>query len=134
MASVDFTSWVVPDLKLTLGGVTYEVAPPDVERAKMILALTVREELRLGLSKGDLPEQLKTIIENAVSDRQLGEITLGPDVYERMVTDRVAVTTIERMAYYAMLFWARGQERADAIASALWAPKDDIDSGDDSGE
>jgi hypothetical protein len=131
MSAVNFSEWAIPALKLKLGGATYEVAPPDVERAKLILALTVRTEVGLGLAAGPMPEELDDVLASEEAMQPLGVITLGKGAYDAMLADRVPTATIERMAYYAMLYWARGKDRADAVAQALWTPKDDdTDSGD----
>lgn len=120
--TVDFTDWAQPDLVLTLGGRTYTVRPPSVDRARLLLAFVVRAEHRLGLVTGPLPRELEAVLVE-VGETPLGVYTLGQDVYEQLVADGAAPVTIERMAYYALHYWARGQQRADAVATWLWAPE-----------
>lgn len=124
MAAVDFSSWAVPDLVLTLGGVTYTVAPPSVERAKLILACTAKAEVDLGLHPGPVPEDIVEAL-NQLGDTPLGDVSLGPVVRQQLVDAGHPPLTIDRMAYYAMLFWARGKKRADAIATLLWTQMPD---------
>lgn len=119
--TVDFTDWAVPDLVLTLGGRTYNVPPPSVDRARLVLACAVRAEVALGLAKGTVPPELIAVLEG-LDDTPLGVVTLGQDVYDTLIADGHPPITIERMAYYALHYWARGQGRADAVALALWTP------------
>lgn len=133
MASVDFTDWVAPNLVLTLGGKTYTVAPPNVAESRLILALAVRSEIQLGLTKVAMPPELAAALEHA-SGQPLGEITLG-DQYQTLIDDGHAAPTIDRMAFYAMLYWARGKGRADDLAQAMWSvAQGDADADDSSGE
>ena len=124
--TVDFTDWAVPDLVLTLGGHTYTVRPPSVERARHILACTVRAEINLQLHPGPMPSELADVLK-VLDETPLGVVTLGQDVYDQMVTDGHPPMTIDRVAYYAMFHWARGKDRADQVATALWAPAADVD-------
>lgn len=131
MAAVDFTDWAVPDLVLTLGGRTYRVPPPSVDRARQVIACVVRAEINLRLHPGPLPAELASILAE-IDESPLGHVSLGVDVYDRLVADEHPPVTIDRVAYYALFHWARGKGRADAIAEALWAPRQE--SGDESGE
>ncbi|WP_424448847.1 DUF7426 family protein [Microbacterium arborescens] len=124
--AVDFAEWAAPDLVLTLGERVYNVAPPSVDRAKKILALAVRAELNLKIVRGDMPQTVADVI-----------ATIGPlerpalgDVAAQMTADDVPVETIDRMDYYAVFYWARGKEYADALAVVLWAPRADAPGGD----
>lgn len=130
MSDVDFEAWVFPDLVLTLGERTYRVSPPSVERAKMILAAAVRAEINLGIYPGPVPEAVERVLET-IGDSHPG---LGDAVYAQMVADEIPKVSIDRMAYYAVFYWARGAEAAGAIAKLLWAPRDvGSDGGDGSG-
>lgn len=120
MGAVDFEEWVAPDLQITLGGRTYSVQPPSVDAAKKILAAAVRGEVKLGLVKGQIPAEVQRVLD-----------AIGPDehpalgaAYAQMVADGVPAVTIDRVAYYAVFLWARGKEYADALAKALWLPRD----------
>ena len=106
MTAVDFEQWVAPDLVLTLGGRTYRVPPPSVEDAGRILALAVVVD---GIGRHEHP-------------------ALGP-VYRQMVDDGLLPVTVDRAATYAILFWARGREYADAIAVLIWTPSDAVEAG-----
>lgn len=118
-SAVDFSEWVAPGLPLTLGGRTYTVPAPDVERAKKIIAAAVRAEVNLGIVKGEIPE---TITEILSTIRGIERPGLG-EVAEQLTAAGVAVETIDRMEYYAIFYWARGAEAAEALAVALWAPR-----------
>lgn len=135
MGTVDFTDWAVPDLVLTLGGRTYRVPPPSTDRARHVLACVVRAEISLGLASGPLPSELVPVLEE-LDKTPLGHVSLGKDVHEQLVADGHPPVTIDRMAYYALFHWARGKNRADSIAAALWAPRehDDADGGGAAGE
>ena len=119
MGAIDFGEWVAPDLNLELGGRTYTVRPPTVEAAKMILAAAVRGEVNLGLVKGDIPEEVQGMLDSIGDEHP----ALG-DAYAAMVADGVPAATIDRVAYYAVFYWARGREYADTLAKLLWLPRD----------
>lgn len=120
MSAVDFETWAVPTLDLTLGGRTYKVQPPSVEAAKQLLASAVRGEVNLGIHKGPVPEEVESILRTIKPGTHpaLGE------VYDELIADGVHQATADRMAYYAVFYWARGKQYADAIATLLWAPRD----------
>ncbi|TFD09824.1 hypothetical protein E3T26_14445 [Cryobacterium sp. TMT1-21] len=119
MGAIDFGEWVAPDLELKLGGRTYTVHPPTVEAAKMILAAAVRGEVHLGLVTGEIPPEVQAMLDT-IGD---GHPALG-DTYAAMVADQVPAPTIDRVAYYAVFYWARGKEYADTLAKLLWLPRD----------
>lgn len=134
MTVKDFTAWAVPDLELPLGGRTYVVHPPSVARGREIVACTVRAEHTLGLATGPVPPEMETLLAE-LAKKPLGHISLGEGVYREMVDAGVPQATIDRMAYYALFFWARGEDRADQIAEFLWTPKSDTaEAGEPSGE
>ena len=54
--------------------------------------------------------------ENGVLHHPLGA------AYAEMSDAGVPAVTIDRMAYYAVFFWARGKEYADGLAALLWTP------------
>lgn len=119
MVAVDFTAWVAPDLDLTLGGRAYRVRPPSVAQGRKIAACAVRAEVNLGLVNAPIPADVAALLD-ALEDEPLGDITLGADVHAAMVADGLPAIDIDRAAYYALHFWARGREQADWIASHLW--------------
>lgn len=118
--SVDFSQWAIPALPLTLGGRTYEVRPPCVADMRKLLACAVRAEVNLGVAKGPIPDDVQAVLKTIGRD---DHPALGKDVYDQMVTDGVHPTTIDRMAYYAVLYWTRGKTVADVYAAALWTPR-----------
>lgn len=122
MPSVDFAEWVEPNLLVTLGGRDYSIPPPSVADARIIVAFAVLAEHRLGLVKAE-PDSALLELANAQTD-PLPVITLGQAVYDQMITDGVSETTISRVGYYGMHYWARGKVQADWLASAMWAPGD----------
>jgi hypothetical protein len=119
MSAIDFGEWVAPDLELQMGGRTYLVRPPTVEAAKMILAAAVRGEVNLGLVKGEIPAEVQAILDSIGDEHP----ALG-DAHAAMVADKVPAATIDRAAYYAVFYWARGKEYADTLAKLLWLPRD----------
>ncbi len=119
MTTVDFTSWASPNLDLVLGGRTYSVRPPSVAAARLMVALTVQEEIRYGLVKGTMPDDLAALIAER-SAESFESLTLTPDVYDRMVADGLPERDIARMAYYALHYWTRGKTRADWFAERIF--------------
>ena len=116
--AVDFGEWATPGLELTFGGGTYMVPPPTVEDAKKLLAMAVRAEIGLGLVKGEIPDEVKAVLDTIPSGEHPA---LGP-AYALLVADDVPQPTIDRMAYYATFYWSRGKGYADALARILWGP------------
>ena len=116
--AVDFGEWAAPGLELTLGGGTYMVPPPTVEDAKKLLAMAVRAEVRLGIVKGEIPDDVEAVLATIPRDEHPA---LGP-VFAQLVDDGVPQPTIDRMAYYSTFYWARGKGYADALARILWEP------------
>jgi len=120
MGAVDFGEWVAPDLEVTLGGRTYWVQPPTVAEMKKVLAAAVRGEVKLRLVDADIPAEVQTVL-NTITPGE--HPALGP-VYQQLIDDGVPSATIDRIGYYAVFFWARGREYADALAQALWMPRE----------
>ena len=118
MGAIDFGEWVAPDLEITLGERTYKVRPPTVDAAKKILAAAVRGEVHLGLVTGEVPAEVQAILDGIGDDHP----ALG-DAYEAMTQDGIPLATIDRVAYYAVFYWARGREYADTLAKLLWLPR-----------
>ncbi|WP_105567127.1 DUF7426 family protein [Microbacterium halophytorum] len=131
MSAVSFEEWAAPGLELELGGRTYMVPPPSVDASSKILASAVRGEIQLGIVKGEVPAEVSAVLDAIGPDEHPA---LGP-VYAQLVADGVSATTIDRMGYYAVFYWARGREYADRLAVAMWAPEtagdDDAGTGGD---
>lgn len=123
--AVDFAQWAAPDLVLTLGERTYNIAPPSVEQAKKIIALAARGEVNLKIVRGKIPESVREVLD---SIGPLERPALG-DAAAQMIADGVPVETIDRMHYYAIFYWARGKEYADALAVVLFAPRAEAPEG-----
>lgn len=123
--TVDFSQWAIPALPLTLGGRTYEVRPPCVADMRKLLACAVRAEVNLGVVQGPIPDDVQTVLDTIGPD---DHPALGKVVHDQMVADGVHPTTIDRMAYYAVLYWARGKTVADVYAAALWTPRTPVES------
>lgn len=124
MAAVDFTDWAVGDLVLTIGGKEYRSKPPTVGQGKLLLALAVQAEVRLGLVEGDMPADLAELVD-AAATTPLSETSLGKETRERLVSDGVNPETIRRMGIYGIFYWVRGKERADLLAEAMWRKEDE---------
>lgn len=119
MATVDFTDWAQGDLVLTIDGKEYRSKPPTVDHAKSLLALAVQAEIHLGLVKGDMPTDLKELVD-ALGTAPVAEVSLGKETREQLVADGVSPETVSRMGMYGIFYWARGKERADWLADAMW--------------
>lgn len=130
----DFKSWAVPNLVMPLGGRDgvvrdFVVRPPSVDDAAKVLACAIRGEVKLGMVEGPIPDDVQAVLD-----------TIGPDehpslgeAYQEMVDAEVGQITIDRMIYYSIFYWARGEEYADTLARILWTPRDpaaDIDAQD----
>lgn len=118
--AADFASWAVPDLVIPLGGRDFTVQPPSVEDMGKLLACAVRGEVNLHIVEGPIPDDVQEILDTIGADEHPA---LG-DTYQEMVTAGVHPTTIDRMAYYAVFYWARGKDYADSLAALLWTPRD----------
>lgn len=118
--TVDFSAWAVPPLTLTLGERTYAVRPPSVGDMGKLLACAVRAEVNLGLVKGPVSPDIQAVLDTI---EPADHPALGTEVYEQMAADGQHPTVIDRMGYYAVLYWARGKSYADAIAALLWTPR-----------
>lgn len=118
--TVDFSAWAVPPLTLSLGERTYSVRPPSVGDMGKLLACAVRAEVNLGLVKGPVPADIQAVLDTI---EPADHPALGAEVYEQMVADGLHPPVIDRMAYYAVLYWARGKSYADTIAALLWTPR-----------
>ena len=120
MASAsDFAAWAQQDLVLPFGGKTYRVKPPSVGAAGKLLACAVRGEVNLGIVKGPIPAEVQAVLDTIQPDEHPA---LG-DVHQEMVDDGLSPTTIDRFTYYAVFYWARGEEYADALARLLFMPR-----------
>lgn len=122
MSVFDFAEFAEPNLEIPLHGITYSSPPPSVENAAVILALHAQARIGLNMDEGPLDAQLLALIEKKASDVPLAVLTLGQDVYDALVAAGESPTTINRMGYYAMLYWARGEEYALALSRAMWTP------------
>lgn len=123
-SAVDFSEWVAPDLVMPLGDRVYRVPAPSLRRAQKIIALAVRIEVRLGAVIGEIPAEVQEILDTITGVERPG---LGP-VAQQMTDDDVAIETIDRMEYYAVCYWARGRQYADAVAVLLWGPRAEVES------
>ena len=125
MSAKDFGAWAIPQLRLELGGKVYMVDPPSVAAGGKLLASAARGEAALS-GVNVVPEEVQAVLATI----EPGEHpALGAAVHAQLVADGVHQATIDRMAYYATFYWARGEEYADAIAKLLWAPRVASDEG-----
>lgn len=118
--AADFASWAVPDLVIPLGGRDFVVRPPSVGNIGKLLACAIRGEVNLGIVEGEIPDEVQEILDTITPDEHPA---LG-DTYQEMVDEGVHPTTIDRMAYYAVFYWARGKDYADSLAALMWTPRE----------
>ncbi|ERG63541.1 hypothetical protein L332_03625 [Agrococcus pavilionensis RW1] len=132
MGAVDFEEWAAPTLDVTLGGRTFVVQPPSVDAMKKVLAAAARAEINLGIVPADqVPDGFLDVLESIGPDEHPA---LGA-TWDEMVEARLPQFTIDRIAYYAVFYWARGKAYADWIAVQLWAPRElGADDGDKGGD
>lgn len=129
MPAVDFEAWAIQPLVITLRGREYRVPPPQTAAAGKILAAAVRGEVNLGITPGPVPDEVTRVLAEIGPDEHPA---LGP-VYQQMLDDGIDETTMDRVTYYAVFYWARGKEYADALATVLWAPRDLSEAGEAAG-
>lgn len=130
MASAsDFKAWAQPDLVITFRGRDFIVAPPSVGDSGKLLACAVLAEVNLGMVTGPVPDEVQAVVN-----------TIGPDehpalgsAYDDMVAAGLSPVTIDRMAVYAVFYWVRGEEYADALATILWTPRELSEAGETAG-
>lgn len=120
MSAVDFDEWVDGDLVLTLRGRTYRVPPRSVGEMGQILAAAARGEVNLGLAEGEVPAEVQAVLDTI----KPGDHPALGDAWQQMIADNVPPYIRNRMAYYAVFYWARGKEFADRLAVQLWVPRD----------
>lgn len=120
MSATDFEAWAAPPLELKLHGRIYVIQPPTVDAARKLLAAAVRGEVNLGLVEGPVPAEVEAILDTIEEGEHPA---LGP-VWQQMVDDRIPTATIDRTAYYATFFWARGKQYADSLGKLLWTPRE----------
>jgi hypothetical protein len=122
VSAVDFSEWAAPDLTFkNLGGHTFTVRPPSVDDAVRVLALAVRGEINLGIVPKDtvIPPEIKAVLDEI----QPGDHPALGDTFDEMKAKGLNATTIDRAAYYAVFYWARGKKYADALATLMWSPR-----------
>lgn len=127
MASAsDFKAWAQHDLVIQFGGRDFIVRPPSVGDSGKLLACAVLGEVNLGIVPGPVPDGVQAVLD-----------TIGPDehpalgsAYDDMVAAGLSPLTIDRMAFYAIFYWAKGEEYADALATILWTPRELPEAGD----
>lgn len=125
----DFKAWAQPDLVIPFEGRGFRVAPPSVEDSAKLLACAVRFEVDLEIVAGPLPDEVQAVLD-----------TIGPaehpalgSTYDEMVAAGLSPVTIDRMAVYALFYWVRGEEYADALATIMWTPRELSDAGEPAG-
>lgn len=119
-SAADFKAWAQQDLVIPLGDRTFTVRPPSVDDAGKLLACAVRGEVFLGIVKGPIPDEVQEVLDSI----EPGEHPALGDTYQEMVDAQLSPVTIDRFAYYAIFYWARGEEYADRLARILFTPRD----------
>lgn len=120
-SAADFQAWAQPDLVIPLGGRDFTVRPPSVGNAAKLLACAVRAELNLGIVDGEMPAGVQAVLDTIGPDEHPA---LG-DTFAEMVDAGLSPVTIDRLAYFAVFYWTRGEEYAARLARILWEPRDD---------
>lgn len=117
-SATDFAAWAQQDLVIPIGGRTFVVRPPSVADAGKLLACAVRGEVNLRMVKGPIPDEVQRVLDTIGDEHP----ALGP-AYDEMVEAGLSPVTIDRLAYYATFYWARGEEYADTLARVLFTPR-----------
>lgn len=125
MALKDLSEYLTPDLELPHGGKVYTVKPPTKNTGLILAAINA-----LGAAAWSGPEAVDKVpqsmrdLAKTVEDKDLGELSLGEDVYRQMNEDGVPGPHIDTFALYALYYWTIGEESADQLI-ALRAGKHD---------
>jgi hypothetical protein len=139
VSAVDFTEWAAPDLVFVNlgadsegnGGHTFRVRPPSVDDSAKVLALAVRGEVNMGIVSGvEIPEPIQEVLDSIEAG---DHPALGAAFYE-MRDAGISSATIDRAAYYAIFYWARGKRYADALAKLMWSERGAEGEGGASGD
>jgi len=67
----------------------------------------------------EIPEPIQEVLASIGNDEHPA---LGDTFYE-MRDAGLSSATIDRIAYYAIFYWARGKRYADALAELMWSPR-----------
>lgn len=123
-SAADFKAWAQQDLVMTLptplGDRDFRVRPPSVADAGKLLACAVRGEIELGLAPvKEIPDEIQAVLDTIDPNEHPA---LGK-TYDEMVEADLSQVTIDRFAYYAIFYWARGEEYADTLARLLFTPR-----------
>lgn len=125
MALKDLSQYLTPDLQLPHGGKVYTVKPPTKNVGLILAAINA-----LGAAAWSGPDAVDKVPQSmrdlaaSVEDTDLGELSLGEDVYRQMNEDGVPGPHIDTYALYALYYWTMGEETADQLI-ALRAGKTD---------
>lgn len=125
MALKDLTEYLTPDLELPHGGKVYVVKPPTKDVGLKLAAINALAAASWAGSEAvdKVPESMRAIADT-VKDADLGELSLGADVYEQMNADGVPGPHIDTYALYALYYWTMGEQSADELI-AIRAGKHD---------
>src|SRR5690606_8893748 len=85
-----------------------------------VLACAVRGEVNLNVVPGPIPDEVQAVLDTIKPDEHPA---LG-DAYQEMVDAGLSPVTIDRLGYYAVFYWARGEEYADRLARILFTPRE----------
>lgn len=126
MTTKNLSAFITKDLILELGDHTYRVKPPSRETGKVLTAINVvgvtTMQNALGgtcptcgrASDPEIDPEIQALADS-VQNKELGELSLGKDVFDQMIADGLDASTIETMELYAMYYWLMGEQVADAI-------------------
>jgi hypothetical protein len=130
VSAVDFAEWAAPDLVFNnlgadsegRGGRTFRVRPPSVGDMAKVLALAARGEVNLGVAPAgtELPAEIAEVLDSI----EPGDHPALGSTFHEMRDYGISSATIDRAAYYAIFYWARGKEYADSLATLLFAPRE----------
>lgn len=126
MTTKNLSAFITKDLILNLGEHTYRVKPPSRDTGKLLTAINVVGVTTMQTAlAGTCPTcgrsgdpQIDPEIQelaDSVQNKELGELSLGQDVFDQMIEDGLDATTIDTMSLYAMYFWLMGEAVADQI-------------------
>lgn len=128
MALKDLTQYLTPALELPVADTVYVVQPPTKSVGLVLAAVNAVGVATYSAALTECPtcgragapevpaETLKLL--ESIGDTDVASLSLGQDVYDRMIADGVPGPHIDQLGMYALYYWTLGEDTADKIMSA----------------
>lgn len=128
MALKDLSAYLTPELELPYRDTVYVVPPPSKDvglKLAAINAVGVASYAQLleacptcgRTGSPEVPAKTLALVES-IGNMDVALLSLGQDVYDRMVADGVPGPHIDQLGLYALYYWTLGEQVADQIMAA----------------